>query len=88
MAGWPLCSLVSCKHELSGPSTSATRLWSQAAPVVQEGDMATLLKRRNGKLLNESEIMLKFVQICLGLMHVHNKVRPAVLRPLSGLRLC
>ena len=36
--------------------------------------MATLLKKRGGKLLSEDEIMLKFVQICLGLMHVHNKV--------------
>ena len=45
---------------------------------VQEGDLATLLKKRGGKLLSEEEIMLKFVQICLGLMHVHNKVGAAV----------
>ena len=44
--------------------------------------MATLLKKRGGKMLSEDEIMLKFVQICLGLMHVHNKVRPA--HPASG----
>ena len=43
---------------------------------LQDGDLATLLKKRGGKLLSEDEIMLKFVQICLGLMHVHNKVAP------------
>ena len=33
-----------------------------------------MIKKRAGNHMSEDEIMMKFVQICLGLMHVHNKV--------------
>lgn len=46
---------------------------------LQEGDLDAMIKKRNGAHLSEDEIMMKFVQICLGLMHVHNKVSPAEL---------
>ena len=42
----------------------------------QEGDLDTFLKKRRGQLMEEKEIMLLFVQICLGLQHVHSKARP------------
>lgn len=32
------------------------------------------MRDRKGELLDEDEILLKFVQICLGLQHVHSKV--------------
>lgn len=37
--------------------------------------MEKLLKARGGRLLQENEIMLKFLQLCLALQHVHSKVR-------------
>ncbi|KAK9809793.1 hypothetical protein WJX73_006988 [Symbiochloris irregularis] len=39
----------------------------------EEGDLDNMLKKRAGVFMSEDEIMMKFVQICLGLMHVHNK---------------
>ena len=42
--------------------------------ISQEGDLDIMLKKRNGIHMSEDEIMMKFVQICLGLLHVHNKV--------------
>lgn len=41
---------------------------------LQEGDLEQWLKARDGKLLGEGEVMLKFVQLCLALQHVHSKV--------------
>ncbi len=46
---------------------------SPCAPL-QEGDLEQWLKARDGKLLGEGEVMLKFVQLCLALQHVHSKV--------------
>ena len=43
---------------------------------VQEGDLDKLVRGREGALLSEGEVMLKFVQLCLALQHVHGKVRP------------
>lgn len=34
-----------------------------------------MLKARGGELLPEGQLMMKFVQLCLGLQHVHAKVR-------------
>ena len=42
---------------------------------LQEGDLDSFLKNQNGQFLGEDEVLLKFVQICLGLQHVHSKVR-------------
>ena len=42
---------------------------------VQEGDLDKLVRGREGALLSEGEVMLKFVQLCLALQHVHSKVR-------------
>ncbi|GMH37950.1 hypothetical protein BSKO_05834 [Bryopsis sp. KO-2023] len=39
----------------------------------EEGDLAGYLKDQNGEYLEENEIMLKFVQICLALQNIHNK---------------
>ena len=39
--------------------------------------MERFLKQRKGELLSEGELMLKFVQLCLALHHVHAKVRLA-----------
>jgi len=39
----------------------------------EEGDLTKFLKKRKGKLLEEHQIMLRFVQICLALHHVHEK---------------
>lgn len=44
----------------------------------QEGDLDLMIKKRNGAHMAEDEIMMKFVQICLGLLHVHSKVCPFV----------
>lgn len=41
---------------------------------VQDGDLDSVLKRRGGKPIPEDEIMIVFVQICMGLDHVHSKV--------------
>lgn len=38
-----------------------------------EGDLAQHLQRRRGRLLDEAEIMHMFVQISLGLHHVHKQ---------------
>ncbi|KAK9830325.1 hypothetical protein WJX72_011020 [[Myrmecia] bisecta] len=38
-----------------------------------DGDLDSYIKKRNGNLISEHEIMLKFVQICLALLHVHSK---------------
>ncbi len=40
----------------------------------EDGDLDTYLKKRDGRLLEERGILLKFVQIRLGLQHVHSKV--------------
>lgn len=40
---------------------------------MQEGDLDGYLKNQNGELLSEDTVLLKFVQICLGLQHVHSK---------------
>ena len=42
----------------------------------QEGDLDKLVRGRQGALLSEDKVMLKFVQLCLALQHVHGKVRP------------
>lgn len=42
---------------------------------MQEGDLDSFLRGRQGQFLKEQEVLLKFVQICLGLQHVHSKVR-------------
>ena len=47
----------------------------------QEGDLDQYLKRQSHALLDEDEIMLKFVQICLGLLHVHSKVSRLGMQP-------
>lgn len=41
---------------------------------LQEGDLDSYLKKQEGCYLDEEEVLLKFVQICLGLQHVHSKV--------------
>lgn len=41
---------------------------------VQDGDLDLVLKRRGGKPIPEDDIMQMFVQICMGLDHVHSKV--------------
>jgi hypothetical protein len=41
---------------------------------LQDGDVDSYLRRRNGQLIPEKDIMVMFVQICLGLHHVHTKV--------------
>ena len=43
--------------------------------VEQEGDLEALLRARRCALLSEGEVMIKFVQLCLALQHVHSKVR-------------
>ena len=47
-----------------------------------------MLKARGGELLPEGQLMMKFVQLCLGLQHVHAKVRlaglPALLKSTSA----
>ena len=40
----------------------------------QEGDLSSYLKSRDGQLLEENEIMMKFVQVCLALDHTHSQV--------------
>ena len=37
--------------------------------------MDLFLKKQNGEYLEEDTVLLKFVQICLGLQHVHSKVK-------------
>ena len=44
---------------------------------MQRGDLERFLKQQKGELLTEDELMLKFVQLCLALHHVHAKVRIA-----------
>ncbi|PRW58940.1 serine threonine- kinase Nek1 isoform X5 [Chlorella sorokiniana] len=39
----------------------------------EEGDLEKMLKARGGELLPEGQLMMKFVQLCLGLQHVHAK---------------
>ena len=41
---------------------------------LQEGDLELFLKGQNGVHLPEDLVLTKFVQICLGLQHVHSKV--------------
>ena len=43
-------------------------------PPPQEGDLEKMLKARGGELLPEGQLMMKFVQLCLGLQQVHAKV--------------
>ena len=50
----------------------------------QEGDLSTYLKQRGGQYLDEEEVMLKFVQICLALQAVHSKARLSGLSVLSA----
>lgn len=42
---------------------------------MQDGDLDGFLRAQGGKHLSEEEIMNKFVQICLSIHYVHNKVR-------------
>lgn len=42
---------------------------------LQDGDLDGFLRAQGGKVLSEDEIMNKFVQICLSIHYVHNKVR-------------
>lgn len=39
----------------------------------EEGDLAGYLKNKGDQLLPENEVMMKFVQVCLALQHVHSK---------------
>jgi len=39
----------------------------------EEGDLTKFLKMRKGRLLEEHQIMLRFVQVCLALHHVHEQ---------------
>ncbi|KAK9805089.1 hypothetical protein WJX73_004295 [Symbiochloris irregularis] len=39
----------------------------------EEGDLDTWVKAQRGRHLTEDEVMVKFVQICLGLLHVHSQ---------------
>ena len=55
-------------------STRCSCVSGLAETSVQEGDLDNFVKEQNGKYLEEDEILLKFVQICLGLQHVHSKV--------------
>ena len=48
---------------------------------LQEGDLERWLRARSGVLLSEDEVMLKFVQLCLALQHVHSKVGIPVASP-------
>lgn len=61
------------------PSTCAST--PSAASPVQEGDLEGLLKGRGGSLLSEDDVMLRFVQLCLALQHVHSKVAPQAAAP-------
>ena len=51
---------------------------------VQEGDLDLFLKKQNGEFLDEDTVLLKFVQICLGLQHVHSKVNLLFVHPGSS----
>lgn len=42
-------------------------------PVLIAGDLAKILAGRKGKLLPETQIIDWFVQICLGIKHVHDR---------------
>ena len=52
---------------------------------LQDGDLGTWCKRQGRTHLPEDVIMMKFVQICLGMLHVHSKARapnPGLVLPL------
>ena len=42
----------------------------------QAGDLHGLLKSRGGELLMEEEVMLCFVQLVMGVAHIHEHVSP------------
>ena len=44
--------------------------------VGQDGDLDGYLRRRAGRLLDEDEVMSKFVQAALAVQYIHNKVAP------------
>lgn len=50
---------------------------SQRLAIVMEfangGDLEAYLKSRHGRLLNEAEVLQMFVQMCLGLKHIHDR---------------
>ena len=46
---------------------------------MQDGDLDGYLRRRAGQLLDEDEVMSKFVQAALAVQYVHSKV-PRMLR--------
>lgn len=41
---------------------------------MQDGDLGGFIKAQGGMLMSEDMIMLKFVQICLAVHYVHEKV--------------
>ena len=45
-----------------------------ASALVQDGDLDKFIKARARQLLPEDTILLNFVQICLAVHYIHNKV--------------
>ena len=87
LAGWVILPCDSCAGAtpacLLPTKTQSAPSAQQTTPPLdimsphpwQEGDLEKMLKARAGELLPEGQLMMKFVQLCLGLQHVHAKVR-------------
>lgn len=45
---------------------------------MQEGDLQQALHDREGHLLPEDDVMLCFVQLAMGVLHIHDRVHPGL----------
>ena len=52
--------------------------------MLQEGDLDSWCKKQGNNYLPEDTIMIIFVQICLGLLHVHKQACSCPHRPLDS----
>ena len=68
------CCSPSRSSVVVGKGAPASPTNNPASTPFQEGDLEKMLKARGGALLPEGQLMMKFVQLCLGLQHVHGKV--------------
>ena len=51
----------------------AWRCFQDANSVIRAGDLHSAMTKRNGVLVPEDTVLDWFVQICLGLKHVHDR---------------
>lgn len=71
---WRYCTAgTSTVHLALLQPTHATLHFGMFCPVPIAGDLAKILAGRKGKLLPETQIIDWFVQICLGIKHVHDR---------------